>query len=551
MYKILYENPNENIINRLLHIRWVDQEINDFLNPTFSKYRLDPLLLNDMEKSINRILVAIKKNEKIVVFWDYDVDWICSTYILYVFINKFLNYKNISIRLPNRLKDWYWIRTTHIDELKKLWVKLIVTVDNWITSIEESNHCKVNNIDLIITDHHKPLDILPDAFSIVNPLLSQNYPFKWIAWVWVAFKLINWIMSFLKLWKQEKKKIFNYLIPFVSIWTIADCVPLINENRIIVKYWLDLLNKKNNIPKSLINLMESLNISNEINSFDIWFKIAPRLNAWWRMDDPYISFYSLLYNDIEKQKWFLEKIDKNNQDRRKLQEKCVEIAKNEINISEKILVWMSPFFHEWILWLVASKFCEQFYKPCMIVNINEEKNIWTWSIRWTDYFDVNDFLNFLWPNLLRFWWHKYAWWLSFELKNKDLIFNKIIDYSQTMVLKDKIEKKINVDTPIYENELKKEYFDDIMKLWPFWEWNQEPVFLISNLKVKSLSTVWKNWNSHLKIVCENLGTDYEMLYWWKWENVNNYNKNQNIDIIWKIKKDNFKKWFYFDCLTIL
>ena len=141
-YKILYENKDLNLIERLLKIRGIDENADIFLDPKIKDYRLDPMKLNDMPKAVERIIQALKNNEKIMIFGDYDVDGITSSFILFKFFTKFLKYRNISIMYPDRIEEWYGIKNSHLDEMKEKWVSLVITVDNWITNIQEVEYAK-------------------------------------------------------------------------------------------------------------------------------------------------------------------------------------------------------------------------------------------------------------------------------------------------------------------------------------------------------------------------------------------------------------------------
>lgn len=546
MYKVLYENPNEDIFERLLKIRNIEVEVDSFLNPKLSEFRIDPYKLNDMNKAVERIVFALKNNEKIMIFWDYDVDWISSSYLLYTFFTKYLWYKNISIRLPNRLKDWYWIKYYHLDEIKKSSCSLVITVDNWITAVEEANHAKSLWIDFIITDHHKALDKIPDAFAIINPQVSPEYWFKWISWVWVAFKLATALSNKLIKSSKHKKEMMNYLLPIVAIWTVADCVPLIWENRLMVKMWLDYINNRTWVPQSILNYIDFLNIKNNIDSFHIWFMIAPRLNAWWRMWKAYDSLYSLMINDYDKQKKYLEKIENYNIERKKIQEEIVKNAEKMINKDEKILIAYSEDFHEWIIWIVSWRISEKYNKPSIILSVDKEKWVATASLRWPEYFNIVDLLNHVWKYLIRYWWHKQAWWLTVKLENLESLIQDSYNYCEKIIKDKQIDKEIFVDTPIYENELNNWKLWNIINFWPFWESNPEPIFLISNSDIIDIEKVWKNWNWHLKLRLKKWESVFSSLFRWKGDTVDNFTKNENRSIVWKVKKDTYNWWFYID-----
>ena len=328
-YQILNQDADLSLIERLLKVRNISDNIGNFLNPTLANYWLDPFLLNDMDKGVDRIIQALKNKEKIVVFWDYDVDWITASYTLYKFITKYLNYKNITIRYPNRIEDGYWMKPKHLDEMKKEGVDLVITVDNWITSLAEAEYAKELWITLIITDHHHALDTLPDAYAVINPQVSPDYPFKGLAGVWVAFKVLNAMLLKSTISKEVKNEIFNYFLPIIAIGTVADVVPLVDENRVIVKRWLEIMNHHpESLPRWLAGFLKFLNIKWNIDTFHIWFVIGPRINAWGRLESPYDSLKVLLCED-ENQEKYIQKIEDINTERRRMQDQAFRIAEKQ------------------------------------------------------------------------------------------------------------------------------------------------------------------------------------------------------------------------------
>lgn len=177
-FKLIYDNPKEDLMTRLFKVRHIDDNIDSFLDPKLSDYRGDPFLMHDMDKAVKRIIQAMKKKEKIMIFGDYDVDGVTSSYLLYKFFTKFLKYKDVSVQYPNRITDGYGLKKYHIDDIKSKGVHLIITVDNGISSLQEAAYAKELGIDMIITDHHQHLDTLPDAVAVITPLISEKYIFK-------------------------------------------------------------------------------------------------------------------------------------------------------------------------------------------------------------------------------------------------------------------------------------------------------------------------------------------------------------------------------------
>ncbi len=547
--EILYDNPKEDLLSRLFKIRHIQQDMESFLNPSFSNSWIDPYLLNDFDKAINRIQKAIQKNEKIIILWDYDVDWITSSYLFYKFFSKFLNHKNISIRLPNRLKDGYWMRDYHLDEIKKTGASLVITVDNWITWIQEAEHAQKIWLDLIITDHHKATEQIPKAVAVVNPQISPNYWFKQIAWVWVAFKIITWLINKYINDPKKKKQVLNYLLPVVAIWTVADCVPLLWENRLLTKMWLDAMNKNQWIPQSIANFIKYLNIKNNIDTFHIWFMIAPRLNASGRMQNPYDSLSCLLCSG-ESQLKYLQNLEWLNNLRKETQESWFQQMEKSIDKRKKILIWQSSELHEWVVWIIAWKITEKYNKPSVIITIKEDEWTAVWSLRWPEYFSIIDMLNNAWDYLERYWWHQQAGGMTVKLENLDKVKQIFVEYAKKHIKKEDIQKKTIIDTKIYPHEINQDNISKIQKLSPYWEWNPEPVFLIENLIFENIEKVGKNWKWHLKAYTSQNGINFPVIFWWKWEELDYIKPKQSTNLVWKIRKDNYNDGFFVDGSSI-
>ncbi|MDP2669627.1 MAG: DHH family phosphoesterase [bacterium] len=188
LYNILHDNPDQSLLQRLFHIRHIDDELEDFLYPTFQRYRSSRKSFSHVSRATQRVAEAMQRNEKIMIFGDYDVDGILSSFIMYIFFRDYVGYKNISLRLPHRVHDGYGIKIHHLDEIQTTGTKLIITVDNGITAIQEAIYAKQLGIDMIITDHHKPLDQLPESYALFNPQCEDGLEFKEVCGTTVAAK---------------------------------------------------------------------------------------------------------------------------------------------------------------------------------------------------------------------------------------------------------------------------------------------------------------------------------------------------------------------------
>lgn len=542
-YEILNQDNNLSLLERLLAVRQVSDDPALFLNPRFSDYRKDPFLLNDMDKGVARIIDALKRQEKIMVFGDYDVDGVTSSYCVYRFITRFLGYSNISVMYPDRLQDGYGLKNKHLDEMKKKGVQLVITVDNGITSVNEAQYAKQIGIDLVITDHHHALDRVPEAVAVINPQVSPKYDFKGLAGVGVAFKLINALLAKSTFTNEKKNQIFNYFLPIVAIGTVADIVPLVWENRVIVKRGLEIINKNPELmPKSLMGFLEALNLKENVDTYHIGFVIGPRINAGGRIESPYDSLRILLCETAD-QIQYIEKIENINTERRRLQDKAFRIAEKRVDPDQTFLYVCDEEFHEGIVGIVSGRITEKYNKPSAVFKIDIEKGHAVASLRGPGYFSVIDMISTAAPYLLRFGGHKWAGGLTVGLDHLDHVIQIFQDYCQREITSDQLEKVTQVDTVLLDHEWNDEELRDIALLAPFWEGNQEPLFMFEHIKVARVEAIWKKSN-HLKIYGQFWEKTVVIMMWGKGEEV--WLIPQKISIVGKVKPDSYNGGYFID-----
>ena len=531
-------------MERLLKIRTVASEADAFFSPSLQNSWTDPFLLNDMEKAVDHIIQAMKQNAKIMIFGDYDVDGITSSYSLYKFFRYFLKYPNVSIMYPNRRNDGYGLKVKHLEEMKEKWIDLVITVDNGITSIEEAFYAKTLGIDVIVTDHHHPLNELPTAIAVVNPNCSPNYPFKWLAGVGVAFKLIIAILSKTTLDAKRKNQIFYFFLPIVAIGTVADVVPLVNENRYIVKKGLELINQnRESLPPSLKGFLSYLNIKNPIDTFHIGFMIGPRINAGGRMESPYDSLNVFLHEG-DAQIEFLEKIDAINNERKKVQEAWFKMWDALADSEKSLLVAYSEEFHEGVIGIIAGRLTEKYYKPSVVFKIEPEKGTASASLRGPAYFSVIEMILAHEELLERYGGHKGAGGLTVKIEKLALLCQKLQEYCDEHIQESDLEKILVIDTKMFPYEWNYDNFALIEQFAPFGEGNSEPLFLFEGLEVHRVEKVWKNGNGHMKIYAYWGEVLVHVLFWGKGDQCDLL--PSSLDIVGRIKRDTFNGGYYID-----
>ena len=466
-----------------------ENQIKVFLEPTRNDF-YDPFLLPDMEIAVPRIINAIENKEKIVIYGDYDVDGITSISVL----KKFLEDRGLEVseHIPNRLDEGYGLNKEAIDEINKSGCKLMITVDCGISGLEEVEYANSLGIETIITDHHEPLDELPKAIAVIDAKIKTNkYPFNQLAGVGVVFKLIQAISIKLGL---DEKKYLKYL-DLVCIGTISDIVPLVDENRVIAKLGLKLVEVTRNI--GLRTLLDSIGYK-KINSMSVSFGIAPRINACGRMGHADEALKLFLTNDKTEAIRLTQKLNDYNKERQDIEKNIFEEALNKINeenIEEKsAIVLGGDNWHHGVIGIVASKITDMYFKPSILICFEDNKG--KGSGRSIPGFDLHKALCETSQYLEKYGGHAMAVGLSLS-KEKFEDFKKVFqEYADSKNINE-IIPIINIDKLITEKELNLEAVRDLEKLEPFGEANKCPLIAYKNLRIDSIRVLTEG--KHMKL----------------------------------------------------
>jgi single-stranded-DNA-specific exonuclease len=493
------------LVSQLLYNRGITEkdQVGDFFNFDYDKDLPDPFLMEDMEKAVKRILKAIQKKEKIAVFGDYDADGITSSAVLAKTLKLLGNKPEVYI--PDRAKEGYGMNLKAIRYLKKQKINLIITVDCGISDFEEIVLADQLGIAMIVTDHHCIPEKIPPALAILNPHLKNClYPFKDLAGVGVAYKLAQALIC-----KSKAESGFEkWLLDLVALGTVADCVPLLGENRALVHYGLIVLNKTKN--PGLKKLIEISRVSSRkkgggIISEDISFVLAPRLNVAGRMDHANLSFRLLMSEDETEIEEIAQKLEKKNQERRKKTKEIIEEAKkrfykkNSVKGGKKIDKIIFEADSEWpvgLVGLVAGRLSDEFSRPALIFSKGEKKS--TGSGRSIPCFNLIETVSHCQNFLLEFGGHSQA--AGFTLLN-----NKLDDFYQAIksIVEKKLKEKdlkpsLEIEAEAEGKDLNWDFFNQISKFAPFGQNNPTPLLLMKNLQIKEMRPVG-NGEKHLKM----------------------------------------------------
>ena len=461
----------------------------------------DPYLMSDMEKAATRVINAITNNEKIVVYGDYDVDGTCSASLMYQFLKELD--ANVSVYIPQRLTEGYGLSTAGIDYIKNENVDLIITVDCGITAVEEIEYANSFKIDTIICDHHQPKEILPNAYAILDPLKPGcEYPFKYLSGAGVAFKLARAIAYRF----GKKDMVFKYL-DLVALAGAADIVPLIDENRILVRAGIEQINS-NPRPgiKALIKTarMEPGNLS----AGQIVFTIAPRINAVGRLGDANRAVELFNTDSYEEAERLARILESENLERRKIDEvtfshalemvKSIEDFDNELGI-----VLHHDSWHPGVVGIVASRLVEKYYRPAIMLTTID--GVAKGSARSIPGFNIYEAIEKCKELVIQFGGHKAAAGMEIEIDKIDEFRSRFNEILRSKIEGDDIIPEIKVDAKISLCEITPKFVRILDQFAPFGPGNMRPVFWAENVKLVNSPRI-VGTNHFVATLCQN-GTE--------------------------------------------
>lgn len=471
-WNILYERQKgETLWAALLKARNIENPGEFFSSATLSDLH-DPFLFDDMHKSVDRITRAINARERIWIYGDYDVDGTSGASLL-VHALRFLG-AEVSYRVPHRLNEGYGLHDSYVEEAAKNNIKILITVDCGISCKKQIDRAEELGVNVIVTDHHTVPKELPNAFAILHPQIS-NYPFKFLSGSGVAFKLASALL--------KDEDMIMALTDLASLGTVADCVPLIGENRVIVKLGLA------QMPKTKWDGLRAL--VGEVKTFTsetIGFQIGPRINAAGRMDTPLWAIQTLLAegNDAFKKSQKLEEL---NRERQILSGNIYKEALAKVNPDDSIIIAEGQGWSSGIVGLIAGKIQEKHSKPTLI--LDDRGDVLIGSARSVPGFNVVDAIKQAAHLLETYGGHEQA--AGFHLKkDKYEEFKKIVrEYSKDYFAKNPHRPIINIDTHLTEQDLCLENCETIQNFAPFGIGNEEPRLILENARVINIKKIGK------------------------------------------------------------
>jgi len=494
--------PCSPLLARALRKRGIEgaEEAKRFLEPKLTHLR-DPFLLPDMDRAVSRIDAAIRAKEPMAIFGDYDVDGISSTCLLHEFF-RYIDYPVI-YRLPHRLTEGYGIRKDAVRELAAQGVRVIITVDNGSSAVEEVELAASLGIDVVVTDHHLPGPRLPPAVAVVNPCRRDSaYPFQGLAGAGVAFKLLWALCQRFSKSQKLSKELQAFLLEslaLVALGTISDVVPLLDENRVLAKFGLRALEKT--ARPGLRRLVDDALAGREerrLAASDVGYRIGPRINAAGRLGHAENAIRLLLSDDAVEAGRLASVLEDDNRKRQEIERAICEEARAAVVAGialdrSRAIVLAGEGWHPGVIGIVAGRIAEEFHRPTVLLVIDGDRA--RGSARSVPGVDLCAALQECRGSLLAFGGHAMAAGLEIELSRIDELqagLDRAIPIDPAAMV-----REVEVDGGVRLSDLTAAALEELAYLAPHGNGNPEPVFVLENMDVVGEPRVLGNTGRHL------------------------------------------------------
>lgn len=475
-----------------------DEEASVFLNPDYTRDLFDPFLMRDMEKACVRIYEAMEAGEKIVIYADYDCDGIPGAVILSSLFKK-INYSNFEVYIPQRNSEGYGLNLEAIKQFADSNVKLLITIDLGITAVAEVVQAEVDGIDVIVTDHHLPQEILPRAYAILNPKVD-NYPEKMLCGAGVVFKFIQGFVKKYGEYYKIKDGWEKWMLDMAGLATLSDVVPLIGENRAMAYFGIKVLRKSPRV--GLQKLLAKMNIDQRyLNEDDVGFMIAPRLNAASRMDDPMRAFELLATRDVAEAGVLANHLTKINDDRKLIVAGIMREVKKSFEDREmkEVIVVGNPKWKVGVLGLVAGKIVDEYNRPVFVWG-RDENDLIKGSCRSDGSVSLVELMTHTEDHFIEYGGHEMAG--GFTVHNDKVFFlEEMLSNSFHKIKKIIEEEKVKYDFSGGLDLVSMRNWKEIEKMAPFGLDNPKPIFFFPKVKIEKIKKFGKNGSGeHLEII---------------------------------------------------
>lgn len=504
-----------------------------FISPSLGDFH-DPLLMKDMDRAVERLERAVRKNEKILIHGDYDVDGICATAMMVRMLSALE--VDVSYHIPHRVLEGYGVSSEGIQRAAQEGASLVVTVDCGITAHAEANLAKSLGLDMIITDHHQPHSDLPDALAVLNPNRPDcAYPFKGLCGCGVAFKLASALTERLG---HSQERLQRAFLDLAALATIADIVPLVEENRVIAKFGLERINQTKK--PGLKALIEVAGLTGkELTASHVGFQLGPRLNAAGRLDSATASIHLLLSREESEARPLAEKLNAMNRSRQEeekatLEDACFMIESGEgvegleVDLDrDKAIVLASENWHVGVVGIVASRLVERYHRPTVLVALEGDRG--KGSGRSIPAFHLYKALDRCRDLLLQCGGHRQAAGLSVMQTNLPAFRERFMQVAQEELSMDDLQPRLTLDCELSPEDLSFQLAHELTSLEPFGEGNPRPQFAVRGAVVVDQKAIGAQ-GQHLKLRVRYGASAYDCLWWRNGELLTKFEKRAPFDL---------------------
>ena len=525
---VLQESPNEATQKELAHYSPLLQQLlsnrgittalhaHAFLNPSYEEHLHDPFLLHDMAKAVTRISAALRNDERICIYSDYDCDGIPGAVVLHDFF-KAIGFENFQNYIPHRHYEGFGFNEKAVEKIKEAHAALIITIDcgtSDFRAVEKANEC---GIDVIITDHHEPKETLPSSCAVVNPKVGNTYPFEGLCGSGVIFKLVQALIASNKIEKifELKEGHEKWFLDMVGLATIADMVPLTGENRALAHFGLHVLRKTRRLGLQHLLYAQKASLPH-LTEDDIGFTIGPRINAASRMDTPEDAFLMLSTTDNDTARLSVVHLEKLNLERRGIVSSMTKEVNKRLSAVEEIpniLVLGNPFWRPSLVGLLAGKLAEEHKRPAFVWG-KDGNGVIKGSCRGDTKTSVVTLMNEVPQAFLEYGGHHMSGGFAVLEEHIHTLGKVLNDAFLRIKEKSRIDVHIDVDAEVSLADIDSNFLAIQKKLAPFGMGNPKPLYVFKNVVPTKVDVFGKS-NEHTKVLFDTKGYAKEAIAFFK------------------------------------
>jgi single-stranded-DNA-specific exonuclease len=528
------------VMAHLLRLRGIvtDEERESFFRPDYRKDLHDPFLFSDMQKLVERIALVRKRGERVGVFGDFDVDGVTSS----VLLREMLTALNIpvAVYIPDKNTEGHGLHVNALNVFEKEGVKLLMTVDCGMTNHAEVDEANRRGMDVIIIDHHHVPPVLPNALAIINPKLPESsYPFRELCGAGTTFKVGQ---ALYKTFLPDQEDQLKWLLDLAAVGTVADCMPLIGENRVIVKYGLIVLSKTRRIGFQEMFAVGRIQIDeNHVpDARAIGFQIGPRINAAGRMAHAKIAHDLLMEQDRVAARGLALELEANNEARQKISKETADQVKKvaeNLYKDKKFIFAVSEHYPLGIVGLIAGRIAHEFNKPTAVLQKGETES--QGSFRSVPSLNIIEAIEQCGDLLVKFGGHSQAAGMTIKNENLEVFYEKLNGIIEKQLEGVVVEPEIDIDMKLSPYQVTLQLTQEIQRFAPFGEGNREPVFLLENMVVEQVRMVG-NGSKHLKLSLRPEEGDlkfFDAIGFGLGEKFPDLNVGQKVDVVFQLEEN--------------